>query len=67
MAGERVLGWFFELNSARGSTGFGLAPISYTELQAWAQLTSAPIEPEEIRIIKALDAEWLRLSAKENK
>lgn len=62
-----MLGWFFELNSARGSTGFGLSPISYTELQAWARITSTPIEPEEIRLIKALDAEWLRLSAKENK
>jgi len=47
--------WFLELDSARTSNGFGLNPIGYTELAAWAALTGRSPLPWEVRWLMALD------------
>ena len=46
---------FLELHSTRGSNGFGLNPISYSEIKAWSELTGRNPEPEDVRLIKMLD------------
>lgn len=50
-----VWGWFLELHSTRGSNGFGLNPISYSEIKAWSELTGRNPSPEDVRLIKMLD------------
>ena len=48
----------YELIGAR-SSGMGITPISYTEIEAWNRLTGAEITPVEVRIVKALDNKYL--------
>lgn len=51
--------WFQELNRARGSNGFGLSPISYSELDAWSRLTGRALEAWEVICIKDIDLAYL--------
>lgn len=44
-----------ELNDARTSNGFGPNAISYTEIKAWAELTSRDVTPFQVALIKHLD------------
>lgn len=45
---------FRELNEARGS-GFGVSPISFTEIHHWQQLHGVRLTPYEVRVIRSLD------------
>ena len=54
---ERLWGYFLELHNARGSSGFGPLPISYTEIEAWTRLCNVPLEPWEVRAIRLTDAQ----------
>lgn len=54
--------WFLQLDNARGGNGFGLNPISYSEIQAWAQLTRIKPEPWEIEAIKRVDSVRIRVA-----
>ena len=51
--------WFTELHTARGSNGFGLNPISYTEIKSYFDLIDIQPEEWEVNLIKALDNEAL--------
>ena len=66
-AGERVWGIFLDLNATRGSNGFGPLPIAYSEIEAWSRLRREPVRPFEINIIRALDAMWLEVAARQAK
>lgn len=57
--------WFWELDAARGSNGFGLNPISYEAIQAWSAMTGAAPEPWEVSTLKAMDMGLLSERAKE--
>ena len=46
---------FWELSAARGSNGFGLDPIRWTDLHAWQQLTRTQLAPWEVRAVLAID------------
>lgn len=61
-AAEHVWRWFLELSQARGSTGFGPAPLTYQDIAAWARLTGADPSPWEIGVLKRLDVLWLASS-----
>lgn len=50
-----VWAWFIELHNARGSNGFGMNPISYSEIKAWSELTDNHPTSEDVRLIKMLD------------
>lgn len=52
---EHVWRWYCELGGARTSNGFGLNPISYSEIRAWADLTGADPTPWEVSLLKRLD------------
>ena len=56
---EHIWQWFLDLNSARGSNGFGVNPISYQDIAAWSSLTGTIVRPSEVAALKALDAVWL--------
>jgi hypothetical protein len=60
---DYVWGWFCELSGARTSNGFGLNPISFTEILAWAQLAGVAPTPWEVRLLKRLDAATLAVKA----
>lgn len=53
--------WFLELHSARGSTGFGPAALSYSEIEAWARLTGRRPSALEVFALKGLDQAYLEI------
>jgi hypothetical protein len=55
---------FLELTSGRGNNGFGINPISYPDILAWACLVDSQPTPMEIRAIKAVDAAFMQQQAK---
>lgn len=59
--------WFIDLHNARGSNGFGINPISYTEIKAYFDLIDIRPEEWEIMLIKRFDNEALIAYAKEAK
>ena len=57
-----LFNWFLELDAGRGGNGFGLNPLSYTEIQAWAALTRVGLAPWEVETIKRVDSVRIRVS-----
>lgn len=55
---------FWELSAARGSNGFGPNALTFTEIQAWSDLSDQPLSPWEVRALKVMDAEYLTAAAK---
>ncbi len=47
--------WFVELHNTRGEGMSGVAPITYSEMKAWSELTGNEPTPWEVRAIKAVD------------
>lgn len=54
--------WYCELGGSRTNNGFGLNPISYSEIKAWADLTGAEPTPWEVSLLKRLDQVTLAAS-----
>jgi hypothetical protein len=55
------LQWFYELAAARPATGFGIAPIPYSEIRAWAELLELSPAPFEVRVLRALDSKLIEV------
>lgn len=55
---EHLWSWFDQLSGTRGG-GFGPAPLTYQELDAWARLTDSRPTPWEVEQILRLDRLWL--------
>jgi len=51
-------GWFGELMNAR-QAGFGLSPVSFAEMKAWAELTGREPAPIEVRVLRQIDSRFL--------
>jgi hypothetical protein len=64
---RKVWHYFIELCGARTSGMNGADPLSYSEIKAWNELTCSDITPEEVAIIKRLDAEYMSDQAKKSK
>lgn len=60
---EYLWGWFNDLDHARGGSGFGPSPISYSELLAWTTLSGIRPQSWEIRAIRLLDTLYLAAQA----
>lgn len=58
-AGRYLWEWFLELHAARGSTGFGPAPIGWQDIDAWARLTGRKPSALEVVALRALDTVYL--------
>lgn len=58
-AAVHVWEWFLELNAARSAGEFGVAAITFAELEAWARLTGRDLRPHEVTWLRAIDRLWL--------
>ncbi len=47
--------WFLELDQSRTSNGMGPNPITFPDIQAWAEMTGSQPRPSEVRLLKRLD------------
>ena len=65
-AALHLWGWFIELASARGGNGFGLNPIGYADIEAWARLTCRDPTPWEVSALRRMDNAALEESAKKS-
>jgi hypothetical protein len=61
----QVWKWFIDLHNSRTSNGFGVNPISYTEIKAYFDLIDIKVEEWEVTLIKLFDNEALSAFAKE--
>ena len=61
----KVWKWFIDLNNSRSSNGFGVNPISYSDIKAYVDLIGIEIEEWELELIKRFDHEALNSYAKE--
>lgn len=55
--------WFWELVGGRASNGFCPLPISWTEIEAWARLTSTDLSPYDALTLRRMDAAYLNAYA----
>jgi hypothetical protein len=51
--------FWLELHAGRSSGGFGVNPLSYSDIQAWSALTDEPLDPWEVRALRAVDTVYL--------
>lgn len=58
---------FQELDHARGSSGFGPMPISFTEIEAYSRLKKLNLSPEEVTLIRIADDAYFRVYAEMQK
>ena len=65
--GSHIWEWFWTLSNARGSSGFGASPLSYTEIRAWIEVTGLTVHPWEIDAIRAMDGAYMQAQAEMSK
>ena len=53
------------MHNARGSNGFGINPISYTEIKSYFDLIDLKPDDWEVNLIKLFDNEAMKAYAKE--
>jgi len=61
-----IWSWFLDLTGSRANTGFGMSPITYSEIKAWSNLTRQAPTVFEVGILKRLDRLYLSVMAKAN-
>lgn len=59
----RIGGWFGELTTRR-PRGFGLCPIPFSEMKAWAELTGRNPSPLETYALTAIDDSFVSIFSK---
>jgi hypothetical protein len=57
--------WFIDLNNSRSSNGFGVNPLSYSDIKAYLDLIGVEVEEWELYLIKRIDNEALNSYSKE--
>lgn len=62
---EHVWKWFIDLHSARSSSGFGINPISYSDIYSYFNLIGMYPDEWELDLIKIMDRKVLSIQAKE--
>lgn len=61
----QVWKWFIDLNNSRSSNGYGVNPISYSDMKAYFDLIAIEVEDWELELIKRIDNEALKSYAEE--
>lgn len=61
----QVWRWFIDLNNSRSSNGFGVNPISYSDIKSYIDLIGVNIEDWELQLIKQFDNEAMNSYVKE--
>jgi YbbR domain-containing protein len=59
-----IWSWFTELNESRTSNGFGMNPISYSDIAAYFNLQQITPHKWEVDTLRRLDREVLNIYAK---
>lgn len=62
---EHVWKWFIDLHNSRSGSGFGLNPISYSDIYSYFNLIDMKPEEWELDLIKIMDKKVLSIYAKE--
>lgn len=62
---EHVWKWFIELHNSRSGSGFGINPISYSDMYSYFCLINMQPEEWELDLIKLIDRKILNIHAKE--
>lgn len=62
---QQVWKWFIDLNNSRSSNGYGVNPISYSDIKAYFDLIAVEAEDWELELIKRIDNEALKSYAEE--
>lgn len=55
-----VIGLFHELSSVRASGFNSQLPIGWADMRAWSQITDTPLSSLEARLLRLLDATWIK-------
>ncbi|MCS0459538.1 phage tail assembly chaperone [Rhizobium favelukesii] len=63
LAARHVWEWFKELDRARAGTGFGVNPLSYTEIYSWSRVRQIALSPWHIDALISMDDMRLMLFA----
>jgi hypothetical protein len=53
------------LHNSRGGTGFGVSPLSYLEIEAYARLYSISFEEWELDLLRMFDQTVLQIIAED--
>ena len=61
---EHLWAWFWQLRTANPSAGFGPAPLSFGEMDAWQRVTGNRLEPWHVDTLLAMDAAFLAAQPK---
>jgi hypothetical protein len=56
---SRIWNTFWILNRSRQGTGYGPAPLQYSELLAYCQLVNEKLDGWEVRVFRNLDYAYL--------
>jgi hypothetical protein len=62
---RQVWKWFIDLNNSRSSNGYGVNPLSYSDIKAYLDMISIDVEEWELNLIKRIDNEALNSYSKE--
>lgn len=57
-AGGQLIEWFFDVGPVAAG-GMGPVPLAYTDLQAWAQITGAPLEPWQATTLRRMSRAYV--------
>ncbi len=58
-AGTDLWDWFWDIRAGVPSGFNGPDVIAHTELEAWARLTRTTLQPVHIRLLRALDQQFI--------
>lgn len=58
--------YFIRLNKKRTSSGFGVNPLTYSDMESFFRLNEIQVSPDEIQLIEILDDLMLEHYAKES-
>lgn len=59
--GEQLWDFFWRLSMGRGSTGFGVSPFQFSEIEAWSRVNRVQLDPWEVDCLKAMDMAFLKI------
>lgn len=61
--GDVLWQWFWELSSARASSGYGPQPVGWADMAAWARLTGIDLAPWQALALRRMDETYLKTCA----
>lgn len=62
-----LIDWFEDMCMGRTSSGFGINPLTWVDIQSWSNLTKYELHHWEVSAIKYLDAIYITESKKRAK